>query len=98
VAVPHRVFCSEYLANTTFIEDIYKLFDSLNSVSCAVTAKELRNPVSGNSLDIGHWAKSSTRISSWIFLKDGKPAFKQPALSQIRWLTYIAAALQCRGP
>jgi hypothetical protein len=31
-------------------------------------------------------------ISSWIFLKDGKPAFLRPPPSQNGWLIDIAAA------
>jgi hypothetical protein len=43
------MFCSEYLATATFVQDTDRLFDILNSVSCAVTGKELHCPLSGKS-------------------------------------------------
>jgi hypothetical protein len=40
---------------------------------------------------IEHWTKGSMEINSWIFLKDGKPAFLHPP-SQNGWLTDNTAA------
>ena len=40
---------------------------------------------------MGYWDKASTGVSSWIFLKDGKPAFNKPPLSQTGWLVSIGA-------
>jgi hypothetical protein len=86
------MFSSEYLATATFVDEVDKLFDSFNSVSCAVRGKELRHPLNDNSPHIRHWTKASMWIRSWVFLKDGKPAFKQPPPSQTGWLIDIAAA------
>jgi hypothetical protein len=38
-----------------------------------------------------HWTKASIGINSWIFLKDGKPAFSHPPPSQNGWLINITA-------
>jgi hypothetical protein len=38
-----------------------------------------------------HWTKASMGINGWIFLKDCKPAFSQPPLSQNGWLINIIA-------
>jgi hypothetical protein len=67
-------FSSEYLATPAFVEEVDKLFDSFNSVSCAVRGKELRHLLNDNSLHIGHWTKASMRIRNWDFLQNGKPA------------------------
>jgi hypothetical protein len=39
------LFSSEYLATATFVEEVDKLFDSFNSVSCSVRGKELHHPL-----------------------------------------------------
>jgi hypothetical protein len=88
------MFYSEDLAATTFVEDIDKLFNSLNSVSCAVIGKALQTLLGDNSPHVGYWTRESVRISSWIFLKDAKPTFKQPPPSQTGWLIDIAAAAE----
>jgi len=75
------VFSSEYLPTDLFVEDVDKLFDSFNSVKRAATGKPLCGPHSDNSPHIGNWTKASMGIKSWMFLKDGKPAFKQPTPS-----------------
>jgi hypothetical protein len=72
------VFSSEYLPTAVFVEDVDKLFDSFNSVKRAAPGKALHSPLSGNSPHIGHWTKASVGIKSWIFLKGGRPAFKEP--------------------
>ena len=51
-----------------FIEDVYKLLDSFNSVKRAAAGKALPNPLSDNSPHIDHWTKASMGIRSWIFL------------------------------
>jgi hypothetical protein len=71
-----------YLPTAVFVEDIDKLFDSFNTVKRAAPGKTFCSPVSDNSPHIGHWTKASTGIKSWIFLKDGSPAFKKPTPSQ----------------
>ena len=65
-----------------FVEDVDKLFDSFNSVKHAAPGKALCSPLSDSSPRIGHWTKASMAIKSWIFLKDGKPAFKKLTASQ----------------
>ena len=85
------VFSSEYLPTALFVEDVDKLFDSFNSVKRAATGKPLHGPLSDNSPHIGHWTKASMGIKSWIFLKDGKPAFTKLTPSQNGWITDIGA-------
>jgi len=74
-----------------FVEDIDKLFDSFSSVKHAAPGKTLCSPVSDNSPHIGHWTKASIGIKSWIFLKNGKPAFKKLTPSQNGWIIDIGA-------
>ena len=74
-----------------FVEDVDKLFDSFNSVKRAAPGKTLCSPLSDNSPHIGHWTKASMGIKSWIFFKDGKPAFKKPTPSQNGWIIGIGA-------
>jgi len=74
-----------------FVVDADKLFDSYNSVKRAAPGKALHSPCSDNSPHIGHWTKASLGIKSWIFLKDGKPAFKKQTPSQNGWITDIGA-------
>jgi hypothetical protein len=51
--------------------------DNENSVKRAARGKTLHSPLSDNSPHIGHWTKVSMGIKSWIFFKNGKPAFKK---------------------
>ena len=80
------MFSSEHLPTALFVEDVDKLFDSFNSVKRVATGKPLRGPLSDNSPYIGHWTKASMGIKCWIFLKDGKPAFKKLTPSQNGWI------------
>jgi hypothetical protein len=84
------VFSNEYLPTCIFVGEVDKLFDSFNSVRRAAPGKALRSPLSDNSPHIGHWTKASMGIKSWIFLKDGKPAFKKLTPSQAGWITDIS--------
>jgi len=68
---------SPYLPTAVSVKDINKLFESFNTVQCAVPGKTLRSPLSDNSSHIGHWTKGSMGIKSWIFLNEGKHAFKK---------------------
>jgi len=46
---------------------------------------------------MGYWDKAGVGVSSWTFLKDGKPAFNKPPPSQNGWLVNISAVLHmCR--
>ena len=74
-----------------FVEDIDKVSDSFNSVKCAPPGKKLCSPLSDNSPHVGHWTKASMGINSWIFLNDGKPAFRKPTPSQNWWIIDIGA-------
>jgi hypothetical protein len=40
-----------------------------------------------------HWIKANLGENSWIFLKDGNPAFSHPPPSQNGWLINITAVL-----
>ena len=73
------------------MEEVDRLFDSFNSVKHPPAGKELRGPLNNNSPHIGHWTKAGMGISSWVFLKDGKPAFSKPPPSQTGWLINICA-------
>ena len=85
------VVSSEYLPTAVFVEDIDQLFDSFNSVMRAAPSKALHSPLSDNSPHIGHWTKAIMGIKSWIFVKDGKPAFIRLTPSQNGWITTIGA-------
>jgi hypothetical protein len=91
------VFSSEYLPTAVFVNDIDKLFDGVNSVKHAALGKTLLFPLNDSSPHIGHWTKAAMRIKSWIFLKDGKPAFSKPTPSQNGWLVDNSAAELCGG-
>jgi hypothetical protein len=78
----------DYSAMAVFVDE---LFDSFNSVKHGASRKPLRRPLSDQSPHIGHWTTASMGIKSWIFLKDGKPAFKKPRPSQNGWIADIGA-------
>jgi hypothetical protein len=79
-------------ATAQFVEEAENLFDSFYGVTRVDLGKTLHFPLSGDSPYVGHWTKASMGVSSWIFLKDGKPTFSQPPHSQIGWLMDIAAS------
>jgi hypothetical protein len=78
-------------ATAVFVNEVDRLFDSFNSVKHGASGKPLHSPLSDKSPHIGHWTMVSMGIKSWIFLKDGKPAFKQPPPSQNGWIADIGA-------
>jgi hypothetical protein len=82
---------NDHMPTSVFVEDVDKLFDTFNSVKHGAPCKPLRSPLSDNSPHIGHWTKASMRIKSWIFLKDGKTAFRTPPPSQNGWIADIDA-------
>ena len=85
------VSSSEYLPTAVFVEHVDKPFHSLDSVKRVDPRKTLRSPLSDNSPHIGHLTKASMGIKNWIFLKDGKPSFNKPTLSQNGWITDVGA-------
>jgi len=89
----HTVFSAfiTYLLTAVFVEDFDRLFDSFNSVKCAAPGKILCSPLRDRSPHIVHWTKASMGIKNWIFLKDGKPAFKKPTASHNGWIIDIGA-------
>jgi hypothetical protein len=86
-----EVFSSEYLAATVFVIETDKMFNSFKSEKCAATAKTFLCPRGDNSPNIGHWTKAYMGTKSWIFLKDGKSAFKKQTPSQNGWIIDICA-------
>ena len=78
-----------------FVEDISKQFDGFNSVKCADPGKTLRSPLRDNSPHIGHWTKASVGIKSWIFLNEGKPAFKKLTPSRMGGLLILVMSSMC---
>jgi hypothetical protein len=80
-----------------FVEEVDKLIDSYNSVKTAAPGKTLLSPLNENSPHIGNSSKASMGIKSWIFLKDGKPAFKKPTPSQNVWIIDIGVVQHVCG-
>jgi hypothetical protein len=74
------------LPTAVFVEDTNRLFDSHNSVKHAAPGKTLHSPLSDSSPHVSQWTKATMGIKSWIFLKNGKPAFKKPTASQNGWI------------
>jgi len=72
-----------------FVDEVDQLFDSFNSNKHAPPFKNCLVHLAG-SPHIGYWDKAGTGVSSWIILKDGKPAFNKPP-SQNGWLVNIGA-------
>jgi hypothetical protein len=68
--------CCEFMATAEVIEGVHNLLESFHDGSLVDPGKTLCCPlVCDSSPNIGHWTKASIEVSSWIFLKDGKPAF-----------------------
>jgi hypothetical protein len=74
-----------------FVYDVDKLFDGFNRVKHGASGKPLRSPLSDKGPHIGHCTEANIGIKSWIFLKDGEPAFKKPPPSQNGWTADIGA-------
>jgi hypothetical protein len=68
------------------------LFDSFNGGTHVDQRKTLLCLLIDNSPHIEHWKKASMGINSWIFLKDGKPAFLHPLPSLNGWMIDITTA------
>jgi hypothetical protein len=86
------VCSSEYLTTAAFIEQVDNLFDSFNGGTRVDPGKRVCCPLSDICPHIEHLEKASMQINSWIFLKDGKPAFFHPLPSQNGWLVDVTAA------
>jgi len=84
-------FGADYVATGVFVEEVDQLFDSFNSNFLAPPFKKLLCPLSSDIPHMGYWDKAGIGVSSWTFLKDGKPAFNKPPLSQSGWLVNIGA-------
>ena len=68
-------FDADYVDTGVFVDAVDQLFDSFNSNKHVPPFEELLRPLSCDSPHMGYWDKAGTGVSSWIFLKDGKPAF-----------------------
>jgi hypothetical protein len=79
------------VATGVFVEGADQLSDSLNSNNSAPPFKKLLGPLSNDSPHMDYWHKARKWVSSWIFLKDGKPAFSKPPPSQNGWQVSIGA-------
>jgi hypothetical protein len=83
------VLVGDHAPTAVFVEHMDNLFDSFNSVKRGAPCKPLRSPFSDSIPHIGHWTKAGMEIKSWIFLRDGKPAFRKPTPSQNGWIVDI---------
>jgi hypothetical protein len=79
------------VVTAVFVDETDKPFLSFESVKHAVPGNTLICPLSDNIPRIVHWTKAGMGIKSYIFLEDGKPAFKKPTPSQNGWLTDVCA-------
>jgi hypothetical protein len=72
------------------VEEFDQVFDSFNGKYHAPPFKKLLRPLRS---DGPHelLGQGRQRVSSWIFLKDCKPAFNKPPSSQNGWLVSIGA-------
>jgi len=84
-------FSLDYVATGVFVEEVDQLFDSFNGNIQAPKFKNLLRPLSSDNPHMVYWDKAGVGVSSWTFLKDGKPAFNKPPLSQNGWLVNIGA-------
>jgi hypothetical protein len=83
--------CADYVATGVFVEEVDQLFDSFNGGKSVPPFKKLLGPLSSDSPHMGYWDMVHKGVSSWIFLKDGKPAFSKPPPSQTGWKISISA-------
>jgi hypothetical protein len=65
---------ADHIPTGVFVEEVDRLFDSLNSTKSAHDCKELRGPLSNDSPHMDYWDKAYKMVRSWVFLKNGKPA------------------------
>jgi len=84
-------FGADYAATGVFVEEVDRLFGSFNSNKHAPLFTKLLRPLSSDNPHIGYWDMTGIGVSSWIFLKDGKPAFNKSPPSQNGWLVSIHA-------
>ena len=90
-------FGADYVATGVFVEEVNQLFDHFNGNTHAASFKKLLLPLSSDSPDMGYWDKEGTGVSSWIFLKDVKPAFNKLPPSQTGgWLILVLSGM-CGG-
>jgi hypothetical protein len=84
-------FGADCVATGVFVKEDDQLFDSFNGIFHAPPFKNLLRLLSSDSPHIVYWDKAGVGVSSWTFLKDGKPAFNKPPPSQNGWLANIGA-------
>jgi len=59
-----RNFGADYVATGVFVEEVDRLFDSLNSKRHAPTFKELLHQLSNDSPHIGYWDRAGVAVIS----------------------------------
>ena len=86
-----------YVATGVIVEEVDQQFDSLMATLERPNLKTCFAPFSSDSPHMVYWDKAGVGVSSWTFLKDGKPAFNKPPPSQNRWLVNIGAVRHVWG-
>jgi hypothetical protein len=82
---------ADHIPTGVFVEEVDRLFDSINSSKSAPKFKELLGLLSNDSAHMDYWDKACEMVRSLVFLKNGKPARSKPFPSQTGWQVSITA-------